>query len=59
MCNQVRGFHRGVRKFIAKIQTTFPNCADINVNACFEMADNIYIHSHSLTRGNCAKHGAN
>jgi hypothetical protein len=27
MCNQVRGFHRGVRKFIAKIQITFPNCA--------------------------------
>ena len=23
MCNQVRDFHRGVRKFIAKIQTTF------------------------------------
>ena len=22
MCNQVRGFHRGVRKFIAKIQIT-------------------------------------
>ena len=22
MCEQVRGFHRGVRKFIAKIQTT-------------------------------------
>jgi hypothetical protein len=23
MCNQVRGFHRGVRKFIAKIQMTY------------------------------------
>jgi hypothetical protein len=31
MWNQVRGFHRGVWKFIAKIQTTFPNCADINL----------------------------
>jgi hypothetical protein len=31
MCNQVRGFHRGVRKFIVKIQMTFPNSADINL----------------------------
>ena len=31
MCNQVRGFHRGVWKFITKIQVTFPNCADINL----------------------------
>jgi hypothetical protein len=31
MCNQVRGFYRGVRKFIAKIQMTFPNCTDINL----------------------------
>jgi hypothetical protein len=33
MCNQVRGFHREVRKFIgiAKIQLTFPSCADINL----------------------------
>ena len=31
MCNKVRGFHRAVRKFIAKIQMTFPNCADINL----------------------------
>ena len=31
MCNQVLGFHSGVRKFIAKIQITFPNCADINL----------------------------
>ena len=30
MCNQVRGFHSGVRKLISKIQMTFPNCADIN-----------------------------
>jgi hypothetical protein len=29
MCNQVRGFHRGVRKFIAKIQMTFPNCQTV------------------------------
>jgi hypothetical protein len=29
MCNQVRGFHRGVWKFIAKIQMTFLNCSDI------------------------------
>ena len=28
MCNQVRDFHRGVQKFIVKIQVTFPNCAD-------------------------------
>ena len=33
MCNQVRGFHRGARKFIAKTQMTFPNCADINLFA--------------------------
>jgi hypothetical protein len=33
MCNQVRGFHSGVRKlFIAKTQMTFPNCADITVD---------------------------
>jgi hypothetical protein len=31
MCNRVRGFHRGVWKFIAKIQMTFQNCADINL----------------------------
>jgi hypothetical protein len=31
-CTQVRGFHRGVRKFIAKIQITFPSCADINLS---------------------------
>jgi hypothetical protein len=31
MCNQVRGFHRGVWKCNAKIQMTFPNCADINL----------------------------
>jgi hypothetical protein len=31
MCNQVRDFHRGVQKFIVKIQVTFPNCADINL----------------------------
>jgi hypothetical protein len=31
MCNQVRGFHLGVRKFIAKIRMTFSNCADINL----------------------------
>jgi hypothetical protein len=31
MFNQVRGFHRGFRKFIAKIQETFPNSADINL----------------------------
>jgi hypothetical protein len=31
MCNQVRGFHRGVWKFIAKIQTTFPYCTDVNL----------------------------
>ena len=31
MCNQVRGFHRGVLKFIAKIQMIFLNCADINL----------------------------
>jgi hypothetical protein len=31
MFNQVRGFHCGFRKFIAKIQETFPNCADINL----------------------------
>jgi hypothetical protein len=30
MCYQVRDFHRGVLKFIAKIQMTFPNFADIN-----------------------------
>ena len=28
---QVRGFHRGLRKFIAKIQMTFLHCADINL----------------------------
>ena len=31
MCNQVRVFTVGFRKFIAKIQMTFPNCADINL----------------------------
>ena len=31
MCNQVRGFHRGVRRFIAKIQMIFLNCAGINL----------------------------
>jgi hypothetical protein len=31
MCNQVRGFYRGVQKFIVKIQMTIPNCADINL----------------------------
>ena len=31
MCNQVQGFHRGVWEFIAKIQITFTNCADINL----------------------------
>ena len=33
MCNQVQGFHRGIRKFIAKIQMAFLNCADINLNS--------------------------
>ena len=40
MCNQVRGFHRAVRKFIAKIQMTFPNCADINFIIC------VFIHTY-------------
>jgi hypothetical protein len=31
MYNPVRGFLRGVRKFIDKIQMTLPNCADINL----------------------------
>ena len=33
MCNQVQGFHCGVRKFIAKIQMSFPNCAEYS-NLC-------------------------
>jgi hypothetical protein len=31
MCNQEQSFQRGVRKFIAKIQMTFPHCADNNL----------------------------
>jgi hypothetical protein len=31
MCNQVRGFRHGVRKFIVKIQMTFPSSADISL----------------------------
>ena len=32
MCNQVRGFHHGVWKFInAKIRMAVPNCAGINL----------------------------
>ena len=42
MCNQVRGFRHGVRKFIVKIQMTFPSSADISlclhncIHTCFQ-----------------------
>jgi hypothetical protein len=37
MCNQVRGFHRGFPKFIAKNQITFPNCIQIFICVCIHI----------------------
>jgi hypothetical protein len=47
----VRGLHGGVRKFIPKIQKTFPNCADINL--CRILMYCARVHSYLLMHYVC------